>query len=55
MCVHFNDCLTGGQLHYDWDNKITVTQLNHILTSTTTPSSTGHTATLTVCLVAIVT
>jgi len=24
----FNICLTGGQLHYDWD-KITVTWLNH--------------------------
>jgi len=45
----FNDCQTGGHLHYDWD-KITVTWLNHILTSVTTPVSIGHTATLTVLL-----
>jgi len=25
VCVNFNDCLTGDQLHYDWD-KITVTR-----------------------------
>jgi len=37
-CVNFNDCLTGGQLHYDWD-MIIVTRLNYILTSATTPSS----------------
>jgi len=49
MCVNFSDCLTGSQLHYDWD-KITVTHLNHILTSATTPSSTGHNATLIVLL-----
>jgi len=30
--------IIGRQLHYDWDNKITVTRLNHILSSPTTPS-----------------
>ena len=43
--VNFNDCLNGGQLHYDWD-KITVTRLNHILTSATAPSSVGLPVTL---------
>jgi len=34
-----NDCLSGGQLHYDWD-KITVTRLNEShLTYATTPLS----------------
>jgi len=38
MCVNFNDCvIISGQLHYDWDNKITVTRLNHILLSPTIP------------------
>jgi len=50
ICVYkFNDCLTSSQLHYDWD-KITVTRLNHILASATSPSSTGYTATLTALL-----
>jgi len=43
-CVNFNECVTGGQLHYDGDNNITLTRLNHILMSPTTPLSTGHTA-----------
>jgi len=36
-CVNFNDYVIGRQLRYDWDNKIIVTQLNHILMSATTP------------------
>jgi len=50
MCK-FNDSLTGGQLHYDWD-KVTVTQLNHILTSVTTPCDLDCSA-CNMCLVAI--
>jgi len=43
----FNDCLTGSHLHYDWDKiRPTITRLNHILMSATTPSSTSHTVRL---------
>ena len=47
----FNDCVTGGQLYYDWGKiRPTVTRVNHILTSATTPSFSDHTATLTAVL-----
>ena len=45
----FNDIYS--QLQYDW-NKITVTPMNYILTSATTPSSIGHIVTLTALLAA---
>jgi len=53
MCVNFNDCLTGGQLHYDWD-KITVTWLNesHYNGRNISIVYTGHTATLIAVLAA---
>jgi len=46
--LNFNDCLTSGQLHYNW-GKITVIRLNHF-NAHFTPSSTGHTATSTALL-----